>query len=265
MKSNICSTSPKHRYCFCLHGTNSRDLNPQNQLKLKSEMNRLRGFCNPTANDLYTNLRTRQSSARLSRPDSTDTPNALASTATTIIPHTPKPTSAQLYDTPTIDPISTYHRTEPTSNSVTMPIPPPNAYTEALVMVTPKPTQYMKNLYEPNNSNNPYNVPNSHLKNFLDVPNNYEESYFHNDSWCRDRWRDAINLELNKMLQLNVWHTVLRSTIPQNCRCIKSKWVFDYSPIPGINFLDYYSPVINDTVFHILIIIQLMWNLNSII
>lgn len=123
-------------------------------------------------------------------------------------------------------------------------------------------------------------MPDSHLRDFLVVPTTYEEAYFNNNHWCLDRWRDAIDLELAKMKQLKVWHTVPRSSVPSNRRCIKSKWVFDikrtgifrarlvacgYSQIPVIDFTDYYSPVVNDTVFRILIILQLMWNLSAII
>jgi hypothetical protein len=53
---------------------------------------------------------------------------------------------------------------------------------------------------------------------------------------------------------------------------IKSTGVFrerlvacGYSQIPGTDFSDYYSPVVNDVVFRIVIIIQLMQNLPSMI
>jgi Reverse transcriptase (RNA-dependent DNA polymerase) len=38
-----------------------------------------------------------------------------------------------------------------------------------------------------------------------------------------------------------------------------------YSQIPGVDFQDYYSPVVNDAVFRIVIILQILWNLSSVI
>jgi hypothetical protein len=76
------------------------------------------------------------------------------------------------------------------------------------------------------------------------------------------------------------YNQVNKADVPPNRWCIKSKWIFDiqrtgifrarlvscgYSQIPGTDFIDYKSPVVNDTVFHILILIQIMWNLTSVI
>jgi Reverse transcriptase (RNA-dependent DNA polymerase) len=38
-----------------------------------------------------------------------------------------------------------------------------------------------------------------------------------------------------------------------------------YSQIPGVDFQDYYSPVVNDAVFRIVIILQILWKLTSVI
>jgi hypothetical protein len=82
------------------------------------------------------------------------------------------------------------------------------------------------------------------------------------------------------MSLIKVWHTVDKSVIPSNRRLIKKKWVFDikrtgifrarlvacgYSQIPGIDFQDFYNPVVNDAVFRILIIVQLLWGLTAVI
>jgi Reverse transcriptase (RNA-dependent DNA polymerase) len=68
---------------------------------------------------------------------------------------------------------------------------------------------------------------------------------------------------------LKVWHVVNKNEVPKNRRCIKCKWVFDvkrngvfrarlvacgYSQIPGVDFQDYYSPVVNDTVSELLLL-----------
>jgi Reverse transcriptase (RNA-dependent DNA polymerase) len=62
--------------------------------------------------------------------------------------------------------------------------------------------------------------------------------------------------------------------------CIKYKWVFDikrdgtfrarlvacgYSQVPGVDFQESYSPVINDVVFRILIVCQIIWGLTVIL
>ena len=63
-----------------------------------------------------------------------------------------------------------------------------------------------------------------------------------------------------------------------NRRCVKHKWVFDikrngtfrarlvacgYTQVPGIDFTEAYSPVINDVVFRIMIILQMVWKLKA--
>jgi Reverse transcriptase (RNA-dependent DNA polymerase) len=90
------------------------------------------------------------------------------------------------------------------------------------------------------------------------------------------KWKDAINLELNKMHLLKVWHVVNKNEVPKDRRYIKCKWVFDvkmncvfrarlvacgYSQIPGVDFQDYYSPVVNDTDNHPIIMES---NINNI-
>jgi Reverse transcriptase (RNA-dependent DNA polymerase) len=62
--------------------------------------------------------------------------------------------------------------------------------------------------------------------------------------------------------------------------CIKYKWVFDikrdgtfrarlvacgYSQVPGVDFQESYSPVINDVVFRILIVCQIIWGLTAVL
>jgi Reverse transcriptase (RNA-dependent DNA polymerase) len=133
---------------------------------------------------------------------------------------------------------------------------------------------------KPEDNNNPFNVSMTQLKDILDVPTTYEEAYYHQNPWCRARWREAIQLELNKMYALKVWHTVQKSDVPKDRRCIKNKWVFDvkrtgrfrarlvacgYSQIPGVDFQDFYSPVVNDAVFRIVVILQILWGLTAVI
>jgi Reverse transcriptase (RNA-dependent DNA polymerase) len=77
---------------------------------------------------------------------------------------------------------------------------------------------------------------------------------------------------------MQVWKKVKRSSIPRGRHCNKCKWVFDikrngvfpgqlvacgYSQIPGVDFRDAYSPVTNDSTFHIIIFIQIIFGLRS--
>jgi hypothetical protein len=70
-------------------------------------------------------------------------------------------------------------------------------------------------------------VPMSQLRKILPIPTNFEEAYYHQNKLCRNRWRITIELELNNIKQLKVWHTVNKKDVPFNRCLIKSIWVFD--------------------------------------
>ena len=127
---------------------------------------------------------------------------------------------------------------------------------------------------------NPFNVQMSQLKDILTAPLTYEEAFYHQNSWCRQRWRAAIKLELDKMNQYQVWHTIPKNLLPKGRKAIKNKWIFDikrtgifrarlvacgYSQVPGIDFSDFYAPVVNDSVFRIILILQIVFQLSSAI
>jgi Reverse transcriptase (RNA-dependent DNA polymerase) len=107
---------------------------------------------------------------------------------------------------------------------------------------------------------------------------NYREAWDNKCEWQRNRWREAIEKELNKMNQQNVWTVIKRDAMEKGRKCIKYKWVFDikrdgifrarlvacgYSQVPGVDFKESYSPVINDIVFRVIIICQIVWNLTA--
>ena len=127
-------------------------------------------------------------------------------------------------------------------------------------------------------NDNPDKIPIASYKDVYEVPDNFEKAYNHPNTWQRNKWREAIQNELDKMKQYDVWNVVPRRSIPANRRCVKHKWVLDikrngtfrarlvacgYSQIPGADFMDAYSPGINDVVFRIMIVIQMVWNLRS--
>jgi hypothetical protein len=39
-------------------------------------------------------------------------------------------------------------------------------------------------------------------------------------------WNEAIDKELNDMTKRGVWEVIDEKDIPEDCRCIKNKWVF---------------------------------------
>ena len=92
-------------------------------------------------------------------------------------------------------------------------------------------------------------------------PKTFKEAYFHEDPLQRENWRKAIKKELHDMNQRGVWRHKKQSEILSNRRCVKCKWVFKikqngvyrarlvacgYTQIPGIDFMDAFSPVIHD-------------------
>jgi Reverse transcriptase (RNA-dependent DNA polymerase) len=115
-------------------------------------------------------------------------------------------------------------------------------------------------------------------KDMFDVPLTFEQAWNHPCPWQCSCWRTAILLELAKMRRMCVWKKVKRSQIPHGRKCIKCKWVFDikrngvfraclvacgYSQVPGIDFQDAYSQVINDATFCLILLIQLVLKLKA--
>jgi len=111
-------------------------------------------------------------------------------------------------------------------------------------------------------------------------PTTFHEAYYHPDPEQQEKWREAIKKEFRDMQRRGVWKKVRRTTVPQNWRCIKCKWVFKikrdgtfrarlvacgYSQVPGVDYTENYAPVINDVAWRILLITMLVWNLDAII
>ena len=75
------------------------------------------------------------------------------------------------------------------------------------------------------------------------------------------------------MEALGVWKKINRREMPGDRRCVKHKWVFEikrngvfrarlvacgYSQIPGVDFHQIYSPVVNDVTVRLLLVILLI-------
>ena len=106
----------------------------------------------------------------------------------------------------------------------------------------------------------------SKYKDMFENPKTYDEAWNHPDPFQQERWREAITKELNKMEEKGVWRKIKRDEMEEGRRCVKHKWVLEikrsgrfrarlvacgYSQIPGIDYNDVYSPVVNDITFRI--------------
>ena len=82
-------------------------------------------------------------------------------------------------------------------------------------------------------------------------------------------------MELNR-----VWKKVRRGSIPEGRCCVKHEWAHEwkgsgmarsrpvacgYSQVPGIDFTEVFSPVCNDATFQIVLILLIVWGLDSLI
>jgi Reverse transcriptase (RNA-dependent DNA polymerase) len=123
-------------------------------------------------------------------------------------------------------------------------------------------------------------VPPTQYKDMFVAPQSFEEAWNHKCNWQRPRWQSAAIKEIDKMERLEVWQIVKRKTIPPDRKCIKYKWIFDvkrdgtfkarlvacgYSQVPGVDFQESYSPVVNDVAFRIMVIFQMVYKLDSLI
>lgn len=109
------------------------------------------------------------------------------------------------------------------------------------------------------------------------LPTTYDEAWNHPDEKLRELWRAAIRKELRSLIkERKVWSVMKRRDIPSGRRCVKSKWVFDvkrsglfkarlvacgYSQVPGVDFSESYSPVINDVCWRLLIVVMMVMKL----
>ena len=53
---------------------------------------------------------------------------------------------------------------------------------------------------------------------YLDEPQSFQEAWWDPDLISKEKWREAIHLELKKMLDMGVWRHVKRNDHPNDCR-----------------------------------------------
>ena len=109
-------------------------------------------------------------------------------------------------------------------------------------------------------------------------PTNFEEAWENPDLQTRKKWREAIIKEINEMVNKQVWQEVKLKDVPKGRKTIGSKWVFKlkkngthrarlvalgYSQIPGVDYTENYSPVINDTTLRIILVFYIIFGFDS--
>jgi hypothetical protein len=103
-----------------------------------------------------------------------------------------------------------------------------------------------------------------------EVPRSFKEAWNHPDPFQRKKWRDAILKELNKMRIMNIWRLIKIAEMEPGKKCIKYKWVLTikrngtfraqlvacgYSQVLGIDFTEYFAPVLTDIGYRLLLIV----------
>jgi hypothetical protein len=94
----------------------------------------------------------------------------------------------------------------------------------------------------------------------------FDEAWNYEDLVMREKWRNAINKELEEMDKKQVWEVIKKEDITQNRITIKRKWIFEikrngvyrarlvacgYNQVPGVDFNGSSAPVINNVTFRI--------------
>ena len=111
-----------------------------------------------------------------------------------------------------------------------------------------------------------------------DEPQSFQEAWRDPDLISREKWREAIRLEFKKMLDMGVWRHVKRNDRPNDRRLVGCRWVFKvkrngvyrarlvakgFSQIPGVDFTDNYSPVVNDVTFRTVVARMIIENMKG--
>ena len=108
-----------------------------------------------------------------------------------------------------------------------------------------------------------------------DEPQSFQVAWWDPDLISRGKWRETIQLEFKKMLDIGVLRHLKRNDCPNDRRLVGCRWVFKvkrngvyharlvakwFSQIPGMEFTDNYSPVVNDVTFRVAVARMLIEN-----
>ena len=111
-------------------------------------------------------------------------------------------------------------------------------------------------------------------------PATFQEAWWHPEAEARAKWREAIRLEFKKMIAMGVWRKVGKEDVPEGRRLVGCKWVFKikrngvyrarlvakgFSQIPGVDFTESFSPVVNDVTFRVVLTRMLIEDLEAVV
>ena len=106
----------------------------------------------------------------------------------------------------------------------------------------------------------------------------FQQAWWNLDKDAREKWHEAIRLEFNKMIKTCIWREVNKWERNANKRLVGSKWVFKikrngvyrarlvakgFSQIPGEDFTENISLVINDVTFRIILTRMILEGLDA--
>ena len=89
-------------------------------------------------------------------------------------------------------------------------------------------------------------------------------------------WWEAMCTEFRNMEEKNVWKIILKKDLPPGRKLIGNRWVYaqkddgryrartvakGFSQIPGKDFQENHAPVVNDTTFHLMLVLKLLLKL----
>ena len=117
-------------------------------------------------------------------------------------------------------------------------------------------------------------TPSQHFKS----PKSFNEAWNHPKKDSHKKWQESICTVFADMSKQQVWWMTHKSLMPSNCKCIKSKCVFKikhngvyqvhlvlfwYRQVPGVDFTENYSLVINDITFCIILLMVLHFSYSA--
>ena len=83
-------------------------------------------------------------------------------------------------------------------------------------------------------------------------PHTLQQASWRPDLETRVKWHDEIRQEFNKIISMGVWRNVGSTSIPSGRRLevYQARLVEKgFCQIPGLDFTDNFSPVVNDVTF----------------
>ena len=113
----------------------------------------------------------------------------------------------------------------------------------------------------------------SQYKDVFDEPNNFNDAWNHHDEFQHKQWQDAISKEFKTMHDHKVWNLIDRRQIPTGRKTIKCRWIFEikrsgvfrarlvacgHSQVAGIDFMESFSPMMNDVTMRLLITTEIV-------